>query len=344
MARGKTVKYVNKERLEKIPEQNIKEYDRYLRTFSINNPETKDTTLKAYRSYMNIFMCWLAEEYPDMILISEDFTDEAVEIMEDFISFCQEKLNNNAKAINVKLSTVSSFFFWAVKRGRKVDGYKINAHPFDKKIDRVKDNGKKIISEHFLERGQVQDIRDELAKTFDEDYDGDYDPIDTMIFYISYDSACRIGATSKLTMSSLVMDDEKKTGYFNNIREKRAKYVDIPFGTETYELMKKYLAWREAKGIDSDAFFPYLASKQENRWEQMSAQSLARRIKAIGYIIEIEDFRPHSIRKTRLNHVAEKDIRFAKILANHDSMETTEKFYTKQDSAKDVFDKIEGLM
>ena len=54
--------------------------------------------------------------------------------------FCQETLLNHKKIINTKLSAVSSFYIWSMKRGY------VKYHPFDGKLDRMKKANEEKIS------------------------------------------------------------------------------------------------------------------------------------------------------------------------------------------------------
>ena len=76
----------------------------------IKNKDVKDTTYKIYDNYFVQFLVYIAENWDNIDIYSEDFMDNAVDIMEGFIMFCQETLLNHKKVINTKLSAVSSFY------------------------------------------------------------------------------------------------------------------------------------------------------------------------------------------------------------------------------------------
>lgn len=325
----KIVRYATKARMAKVNPKNIKIYDRYLKSRTIQNSDVKGTTYKVYHSYMNIFMCYIAENWDNFYLLDEEFLeDEMLDVMESFMAFLAEDCGNGKKVINTKISAVSSFYIWAAKRRL------IKNHPFDGKLDRIKGaQDEKRISVHFLHEDQTNLIRETLAK--DHNSLSKYDIQDELIWNIAFDSACRIGALYRLNVSSLVM--EKRA--FENIREKRGKIVDIAFTEYTKKIIEKYLEWREENGIDTDAFF-------FNRdGERMSKQALALRIRKIGEIVGVGDFRPHSIRKSRLNQIGQTgNIELAKELAHHESMDTTSRFYMEKKSSSEVLKEIDELM
>lgn len=330
--RAKTIRYVTAARKARINPKNIKEYQAYLKTSTMRNRDVASTTYKVYESYFNIFLCYIEEFWDNFYILDEDFIEEEmIDVMEGFMGFLQDTLNNGKKSINTKLSAVSSFYIWAVKRR------KIKSHPFENRLERMANAGdEKIISEYFLSEKQVEEIVLELSMAGEDGIE--YDKMDQLIWHIAYDSACRIGALSKLTVNSYV-EDEK--GYrFTKIREKRGEIVDIPIHPKTREMYLEFLKTREELGVDCDDLF---YAKVGDKWQGMSTQSLSIRIKKMGHIIGLGDFRAHCIRKTRLNQVAKYNINKAQALANHKSLDTTSRFYTEKEDQTDIFNSIMDL-
>ena len=325
----KIVRYATKARMAKVNPENLKIYERYLKSRIIHNSDVKSTTYKVYHSYMNIFMCYIAEYWDNFYLLDEDFLeDEMLDVMEAYMAFLAEDCGNGKKVINTKVSAVSSFYIWATKRRM------IKAHPFDGKLDRIKGaQDEKRISVHFLDKEQINEITEKLAE--DKTTLLHYDRQDELIWIIAFDSACRIGALYRLSISNLNLDKN----VFENIREKRGKIVDIPFTDRTKGIIQNYLKWREDNGIETDAFF------YNREQERMSKQALSLRIRKIGEIIGIGDFRPHSIRKSRLNQIGQTgNIELAKELAHHESMDTTARFYMEKKSEAETLKEINALM
>src|SRR5690606_12152559 len=206
-------KYFTEEKKSLINPKNKELYDRYLKSNIIKNKEVKNTTYLVYENYMTQFLVYLAENWGDMGLYDDEFFEEAIDIMEGYISFCQEVLHNNKKVINTKLSAVSSFYLWSLKR-RYID-----RHPFDKQLDRMKGaNEEKIINSYFLDDDQIEEIRKGLIEDKNK-----YDIQDRLIWEIMLSSANRIGAISRLTLSSLDLDEM----VFKDIREKRGYLVEV---------------------------------------------------------------------------------------------------------------------
>lgn len=322
-------RYATKARMAKINPKNIKVYQKYLRSRTIQNADVKNTTYKVYHSYMNIFMCYIAENWGNFYLLDEDVLEEdMLDVMEAYMAFLADECGNGKKVINTKVSAVSSFYIWATKRRL------IKNHPFDGKLERIKHaQDEKRISVHFLHDKQIQAITDRLAE--EKTSLNKYDRQDELIWNIAFDSACRIGALHQLSISNLELDKR----IFHDIREKEGKIVDVPFTERTKKIIEEYLQWREDNGIETDAFF---YNRAQGR---MSKQALSMRIRKIGEIIGIGDFRPHSIRKSRLNQIGQTgNIELAKELAHHESMDTTARFYMEKKSSAETLKEIDNLM
>ncbi|MET3505614.1 integrase/recombinase XerC [Halalkalibacter oceani] len=317
MGKIKRIKYFTPEKKSLISEENRKLYEKYLKSSIIKNKDVKETTYKVYQNYMDHFLVYLAEEWDNIGLYSEEFMEEAVDIMEGFIGFCQETLFNNKKVINTKLSTVSSFYLWSLKRGL------IDRHPFDKKLERMKGaNDEKIRDSYYLTEEQVLQIQDGLLN------DKRYDFQDRLIWNIALDSANRVGALSRLTISSLDLENM----VFENIREKRGKIVEVAFEEETKLLIEEWLEMRkEMDNLEIDSFF---LTKYKGNYKPMDYGTIQNRVKKIGTIIGIEDFYVHTIRKTKLNLLYEQtgNIDMVAEWANHESIETSKKHYIKPKS------------
>ncbi|QWU14444.1 integrase/recombinase XerC [Paenibacillus sophorae] len=323
------VKYFTPEKKALISPANKKLYEKYLNSSIIKNRDVKETTYKTYENYFTQFLVFLAEKYDNIGLYSEEFFEDAVEIMESFISFCQETLKNNKKVINTKISSVSTFYLWSMKRKL------VDRHPFDKQLERMKGaSEEKIINSYFLNDEEVEIIKYGLNEEGSR-----FDIQDKIIWEVMLESANRIGAISKLTLSSLDIENM----IFTDIREKRGYKVEVVFGEEGRDLIKQWLEMR--KEMDNLAVDSLFITKYRNEYKPMDKGTIQERIKKIGAIIGLDDFHAHCIRKTQLNSVYEKtgDLSLAAELANHKSIETTRQSYIKPQSKAEVRDKINKM-
>lgn len=329
MAQVTKVKYFTKEKKALISESNKKKYNKYLQSCIIKNTEVKNTTYKTYENYFTQFLVYLAEEWNNIDLYCDDFLEDAVDIMEGFIMFCQDILKNNKKVINTKIAAISSFYIWSMKRGY------VPYHPFDKKLDRMKKaNEEHIINSYFLTPEQIDTIRKTLRDN------KKFDIQDQILFEIAYDSANRIGALEQLKISSLDLDNM----LFADVREKEGYRVEVIFEDYAKSLIEEWLKIREEK-YDKLSVDSVLIIKKNGEYHPMGRSAIYQRIKKYGKIVGIEDFRPHCMRKSKLNNVYEQtgDLTLAASLANHKSTETTRESYIRPQSKTEIREKINKL-
>lgn len=329
MAHVTKVKYFTKDKEKYLNPDNWKKYQKYLQSNVIKNQDVKDTTYKRYEGLFRHFLMWLGENYGNLGLYSDEFMENAVDIMEGYIMFCQETLLNHKKIINMKISAVSSFYIWSMKRGF------VKYHPFDGKLDRMKKaNEEKVLTSYFLTEEQVQTIRCELSEN------DKFTIQDQILFEVSFDSANRIGALLLLQLSKLDLDNNM----FTDIREKEGYRTQVVFGDVAKELIQEWLEMRK-NDYDNLTVDSLLINKYKGAWKPMGEDAIRNRMRKFGKIVGIPDFRPHCQRKSRLNLVYEEtgDLALAAELANHKSTETTRAFYCRPKTKAEVMDKINAL-
>lgn len=118
--------------LQEIKGRNTEIYWEYLNSCIAKNEATKNTTYKTYLNNMKQFVEYLKVYENNRYLLSKDTLKFIVGILERYIRYCREVKGNNARTINNKITAISSFYIWAVKRDL------IATHPFRDKLDRLK--------------------------------------------------------------------------------------------------------------------------------------------------------------------------------------------------------------
>jgi integrase/recombinase XerC len=329
-------RYFTKDKLAKINEENIKAYQAYLKSKIIKNRDVKETTYKVYTNYFNQFLVYLMEEWENISIHDEEYLENAVEIMEGYISFLQEELGNNKKVINTKLSAVSSYFHWAVQR----KGVPVDVHPFDRKLERMKGaNDEKLINHYFLNQEQINIITRVMHEDYEKPKGRKFDIQDLLIWHIAIESANRNGAISKLTWSSLDLESMM----FVDIREKRGKIVEVAFEESTRDLLIKWREMRkEMDNLECDAIF---VAKRNGVYHKMSQTSIYMRVRKMGTILGLPDLHPHCLRKTAINKIVDEtgDLTLAQEMANHSDISTTQKHYVKPKSKAEIREKLKQL-
>lgn len=329
MAHVAKVKYFTQDKEKYINPDNWKKYQKYLQSNIIKNQDVKDTTYKRYEGLFRHFLMWLGENFGNIGLYSDEFMENAVDIMEGYIMFCQGTLLNHKKIINMKISAVSSFYIWSMKRGF------VKYHPFDGKLDRMKKaNEEKVLTSYFLTGDQVQTIRRELSEN------DKFTIQDQILFEVSFDSANRIGALLRLQLSKLDLDNNM----FIDIREKEGYRTQVVFGDTAKDLIQEWLEMRK-NDFDHLEVDSLLINKYVGHWKPMGEDAIRNRMRKFGEIVGISDYRPHCQRKSRLNLVYEEtgDLALAAELANHKSTETTRSFYCRPKTKAEVMEKINAL-
>lgn len=326
------IRYFTQDKKDKINPDNIKLYDKYLKSNIIKNREVKETTYKTYENYFNQFLAYLSEEWENIGLYEQEFMENAVDILEGFISFCQDTLKNNKKVINTKLSAVSSFYLWSMKR--KLIPY----HPFDKRLDRMKGaREEKIINSYFLSEEEIMTI----SKGLEENKDNKFDLLDLVLWNVALDSANRIGALHSLKLSQLDLDD----CCFTDVREKEGYRVSVSFSEDTKEIILAWLEHRKENmdNLEVDALF---ISKYYGEYRQMGKNTLQKRVQKIGTIIGIDDFHAHCIRKTSSEDMLRQgvDPSLVSKYLNHKDISTTLSFYSKPKSSVEIRDEIKNQL
>ena len=309
----------------------IKKYQKYLQSNIIKNRDVKDTTYKRYEGLFRHFLMWLGENYGQLDLYSDEFMENAVDIMEGYMLFCQEVLFNHKKIINMKVSAVSSFYIWSMKRGF------IKYHPFDGKLDRMKKaNEEQILNHYFLSDKQIATIRNDLYKTENNKWTLQ----DQLLFEIALFSANRIGALERLTLSSLDLDEM----VFDGIREKEGYRVQVSFDDTCKDMIETWLSMRkdDYDHLECDALFIH---NYQGKWIPWSKGMISDRINKFGKIIGLDDFHPHCMRKTAINKIYEDtgDLNLASQWANHKNSATTQAAYLKPVSKSELRSKLKLL-
>lgn len=325
MAKTVHVRYFTKDKKDLINKENIKKYEKYLRSNIIKNKEVENTTYKTYKNYFTQFLVYLAEQWDNIDLYSEDFFDNAIDIMEGFMCFCQDTLKNNKKVINTKLSAVSSFFLWSQKRRL------IKFHPFGNgMLERMKKAQEEhIVNSYFLTIEEQNKIDKELR----ENKDKKYDLLDLLLWNIMIDSANRIGAIHSLKLSQLDLDNN----CFTNIREKEGYRVEVSFEDDTKEIIQAWLEYRKENmdNLEIDALF---ISKYKGEYRQMGKTTLQNRIRKIGEIVGLDDFHAHCTRKTASNTMIEEGVDPSLVAhyLNHKDVSTTLNYYCRKKSSSEI--------
>lgn len=300
--------------------KNWKIYKEYLNSCIARNEATKNTTYRIYVNSMKQFIEYLQQYENNYYLLNKKKSKNMVGILERYIRYCREVKSNNARTINNKITAISSFYIWAVKRDL------VDVHPFRDKLDRLKVTDlEKRRKSYFLSSKEIVEIQVKMKLS------EKYDLQDRIIFNLIIDTGCRISALHSIKISNLDLEN----GVIFGIVEKEQKIVEFAIFEETIELIKEWLRCRK-----NSAEYLFV-TKYRGIFKQMSKSTIRDRVRKIGKLVGIDNLYPHTLRKTSINLLAEVGgIDLASEFANHSGIDVTKKHYIKKKSARDRKEKL----
>ena len=295
-------------------------YKEYLNSCIVRNESVKNTTYRTYTNSMKQFIEYLRRYENNCYLLNRKNSKNMVGILERYIRYCRELKENNARTINNKITAISSFYIWAVKRDL------IEVHPFRDKLDRLKvTDVEKRRKSYFLSSKEIVEIQVKMKLS------KKYDLQDRIIFNLIIDTACRISALQSIKLKNI----DLKNGIISGIVEKEQKIVEFAIFEETIELIKEWLKCRK-----NSAEYLFV-TKYRGIFKQMSKSTIRDRVRKIGKLVEIDNLYPHSLRKTSINLLAEVGgIDLASEFANHSGVDVTKKHYIRKTTAVEKKSKL----
>lgn len=295
-------------------------YKEYLNSCIARNEVVKNTTYRTYTNSMKQFIEYLQQYENDCYLLNKKNAKNLVRILERYIRYCREIKRNNARTINNKITAISSFYIWAVKRDL------IQVHPFRDKLDRLKVTDlEKRRKSYYLSSKEIVEIQVKMKLS------EKYDLQDQIIFNLIVDTACRISALHSIKIQNINLEN----GIISGIVEKEQKIVEFIIFEETIELIKEWLKCRK-----NSAEYLFV-TKYRGIFKQMSKSTIRDRVRKIGKLVGIDNLYPHSLRKTSINLLAEVGgIDLASEFANHSGIDVTKKHYIRKTTAVEKKSKL----
>lgn len=319
----KYIRYVTKEKLDKVLDENKRHIQKY---FNFKNMNLSDSSKASYESDFNQWLVFINDKHEKGSIDSEDILkllkdddgmEEMVDLIEDYIAFCVAVLGNNERRIQRRLSSISSFFLYLLKKRR------IKSNPLDF-IERpsVRAGEKPQITQTFLTQEQVDEIRKKLSESGDLQLH--------LYFELSLSTMLRVNAVSNIKVEQIDFD----SGIISGIKEKEGYVVDGFISELTLELIKKWLDYRKEKGIESEYLF---VTRYGGEWKQATKNTMQTVwTKKIGNLIDIAELHPHDFRHSGSSLLFNKGMSLEDVqdLLNHRSPDTTLKHYIQRDKKK----------
>lgn len=321
MAR-KYIRYVTESKYEKVSQQNKQLIKKY---FNFKNMNLSESTKKSYDNDFRQWLVFINEQYENKLISHENITDllnskdgieEMVDLLEEFVAFCTTFLGNNERRIQRRLSSISSFFLYLRKKR------KIKENPLDF-LERpsVKAGEKQQIIQNFLTEDEINEIRIGLEKLGNLQLQ--------VYFEISISTMARVNAISNIKIKQIEFDK----GIISEVLEKEGYLVDLFPSEKALQLTKKLIDRRKKENIDSEYLF---ITRYNNEWNKVSKSTIQTNwIKKIGSIVG-KNLHAHDLRHSASSILFNKGLPLEDVqkLLNHQSPDTTLKYYVRKDIKK----------
>lgn len=294
-----------------ISEKNIEIYVKYLQSCIIKSQDTVGTTYKTYFDNMKLFFRYLKEHEGNRYILSSDTQKNFTDIWERYCSYCFGN-GNSRVTVNKKRTACSTFFDWCLKR-RLI---KINPFVYVEKLKITQADKRR--KSYFLSPQEIWKINYKM-----EEENKKFDIQDKLLFNLFLDSGARISEIHSLKLEQLNLEEM----LFVNVRLKEGYIEPLIFFENTKMIIKKWLEERKEKNIENEYLFITNYNKKVNH---MSKETIRSRIREMGKIVGIEDFYPHSIRKSILNIAGQQSETVAAALGHHKNTAVTREHYMKK--------------
>lgn len=309
------VKYVTKEKLEKVNKDNIKIIDRY---FNYKQSNLSEASIGSYQSDFNQLLVYIMENYDNesIMYIVQNEPDEMINIIEDFLAFCRSVLGNKERRIQRRMASISSFFLFLRKRYRD----KVKENPLEY-LDRPKvgKGEKPQIKQTFLTKEQVKKIRSKLKKNDNLQL--------TLFFEFGLSTLARANAIANVKIEQIDFVNNR----INNVLEKEGYIVTLFPSKVTMKLIKEWLDYRKKEGIVNEYLF---ITKYRGEWKNIVKGTLQNSwIKKIGEMIDIPQLHCHDLRHSGSNLLFHSGMPLEDVsqLLNHKSTAVTQDHYLQVD-------------
>lgn len=289
-----------------INAENVQLLERFKIDMAIR--ELAPLTQQRYISDLKGWFVFILEHQKNRSVI--DMIDEDIT---EYLFWCKSQ-GNNANRMKFRISVVSTFYKFLRKK-RLLTG---NPTEFIEAPKRVVP----ITVQTYLTSEQVALMREKLVESRNTQL--------RLYATLSLSTMARVSAIASLRWNQIDLNNCVITG----VPEKEGKIVDIYFNDEVKQLLLSLKSERLAKGRDDKGWLWYTGRCTEDT--HIHKNTLWEWCKKIGKMIGVESLHPHDFRHSgaTLLRNAGMTLEDISILLNHESTDTTQKFYVKSDKAR----------
>ena len=289
-----------------ISPENEKIWNQYYRAMKMKG--LSDKTIYNYECDLKQWFKFMNEEQFGLSIL--DATEDDIS---EFLFHCQEQ-GNNANRIKRRMSSISALYIFLKKK-------RLTRENPVELLDRPT-SAKPVVIQTYLTSEQVTLMKEKLKEHGDLQLE--------VYALLSLSTMGRVNAISNIKWKQIDFNECE----IREVLEKGDKVVDLFFSNEVKELLIKLKGQRESDNINTEYVF---ISKKNGEYRKVVPSTLGAWAKKVGNMIGLEyglhchDFR-HSGATLLKN--AGMPLEEVSVLLNHNSTDTTRKFYIKEDNRK----------
>lgn len=270
--------------------------------------DLSENTQKEYTYTLQQWLIFIYEYQDNRSVLEIDDED-----LTEYLYFCKSQGNNTCR-MKLRISVLSSFYKFLRKKKY------LNSNPVEF-IERPK-KAEPVYTQTFLTKEQIAFMREALIRQGDTQL--------RLFVMLSLSTMARRSALASLQWNQV--DFQEST--IHDVPEKEGKIVDLYFNDEVKYLLKTLREEREAKNLNDKGWIFYSKFCKEDK--HISPATLNAWCKKVGELIDIPSLHPHDFRHSgaTLLKNAGMSLEDVSVLLNHESVETTRKFYIKHDKKR----------
>lgn len=301
--RSKRIELYDPAKLAQVNPENVRLLEKYKVDMAVR--DLAASTQEQYIQNLRQWFIWIMENQGNRSVLEMEDDD-----ITSFLYYCKSE-GNNAARMKLRTSVISAFYkFLRKKRLLTTNPTEFIESP--KKLT-------PITVQTFLTPEQVALMREKLIEHGDTQL--------RLYATLSLSTMARLSAIASLRWNQV----DTQTCIIHDVLEKEGKIVDLYFNEEVKLLLEELKSQRERSGKSDNGWVFYTGRTTPTR--HINNGTLNAWCKAIGEMIGVPTLHPHDFRHSgaTLLKNAGMSLEDVSVLLNHESTDTTKKFYIKQD-------------
>lgn len=310
--RSKHIHFYDKEKLAKINPDTMKLYKKYRIDMELR--ELSEKSIYAYENDLNQWFIYIYDNQGNQCVTDLDEDD-----LTEFFYYCKTE-GNNSRRIKRRMSSISAFYIFLVKK-------RLTQFNPMQLIDRPQKDVA-VAVQTFLTKEQLDLMREKLKEYVAND---GYNAREYRAYaLLSISTMARVAAVSSIRWEQIDFDDR----VIDDVLEKEGKIVTLYFSEEVKDSLLELKKYREENEINDGGYVFF--SHHHGKITAIGTTALNAWCKQIGAMIDVPTLHPHDFRHSgsQLLKLAGMPIEEISTLLHHESIDTTKKFYLRQDKKK----------